>query len=175
MRKSKIIDNMSNNDAINNNMDFSILSDNSNTDPLKCPFNPEAGCTLSRIVYNSINSNSKTSDIDNFLEKTKSPNKENMICNIDNRFLVDTDMNLITIPVYTYKFDNIDMLHGFYQRSLPSKTSCHLILLRMDKNCGMVPKMQLGHHGLSLRLCDASSMIDLRQTKTTVDLAICQI
>ena len=75
----------------------------------------------------------------------------------------------------TAKFDHIDMLHGFYQQSLPSKTSCHLILLRMDKNCGMVPKMQLGHHGLSLRLCDANSMIDLRHTTTTVDLAICQI
>ena len=92
------------------NMDCSISSDNPNTDPFKCPFNPEAGCTLSRIVYNSINSDSKTLDIDNFLKKTKSPNKENMICNIDNRFLVDTDMNLITIPVYTYKFDNIDKI-----------------------------------------------------------------
>ncbi|KTC65656.1 Protein of uncharacterised function (DUF1342) (plasmid) [Legionella adelaidensis] len=86
-----------------------------------------------------------------------------------------------TVKVYlsllrnTAEFDKIDMYNGFYQRSLPSKTSCHLILLRMDKNCGIVPKMQLGHHGLSLRLCEANSMHEVRRSNTAVDLAICQI
>ena len=86
-----------------------------------------------------------------------------------------------TVAVYlsllrdTAEFDKIDMFNGFYQRSLPSKTSCHLILLRMDKHCGIVPKMQLGHHGLSLRLCDANSMHEIRGTETTIDLAICQL
>lgn len=75
----------------------------------------------------------------------------------------------------TAKFDNIDLYNGFYQRYLPSKASCHLILLRMDKNCGIVPKMQLGHHGLSLRLCEANSMHEIRRTDTKIDLAICQI
>ena len=72
-------------------------------------------------------------------------------------------------------FDQIDMVNGFYQRSLPSRTSCHLILLNIDKKYGMVPKMQLGHHGLSLRLCEAGSMNELRYTKTAVNLGICQI
>lgn len=86
-----------------------------------------------------------------------------------------------TVTVYlallrdTAEFDIIDMYNGFYQRSLPSRTSCHLILLRMDKNCGIIPKMQLGHHGLSLRLCEASSMNEIYRTNTTVDLAICQL
>ena len=75
----------------------------------------------------------------------------------------------------TAEFDKIDMLSGFYQRSLPSNTSCHLILLKMDKNCGIVPKMQLGHHGLSLRLCEATSMQEVHRTETNVDLAICQL
>lgn len=72
-------------------------------------------------------------------------------------------------------FEQIDMMNGFYQQSLPSRTSCHLILLKIDKKYGMVPKMQLGHHGLSLRLCEAGSMNELRHTKTAVHLGICQI
>ncbi len=86
-----------------------------------------------------------------------------------------------TVAVYlsllrnTAEFDKVDMFNGFYQRSLPSKASCHLILLRMDKNCGIIPKMQLGHHGLSLRLCEANSMQEVRRTDTKIDLAICQL
>lgn len=75
----------------------------------------------------------------------------------------------------TAEFDQVSMLNGYYQCSLPSKTSCHLILLRMDKKCGFVPKMQLGHHGLSLRLCTANSMKEVKNQKTAIDLAICQL
>ncbi len=86
-----------------------------------------------------------------------------------------------TVAVYlsllrgSAQFDMIDLLNGFYQRLLPSQSSCHLILLRMDRDCGIVPKMQLGHHGLSLRLCDASSMHEIHRTDTKIDLAICQL
>ncbi|WP_133130046.1 cell division protein ZapD [Legionella yabuuchiae] len=86
-----------------------------------------------------------------------------------------------TVSVYlsllrnTAQFNTIDMYNGFYQRSLPSKISCHLILLRMDKDCGIVPKMHVGHHGLSLRLCEANSMNEVSHSRTPVDLAICQI
>ena len=86
-----------------------------------------------------------------------------------------------TVTIYlallrgTAEFDMVDMLNGFYQRSLPSKTSCHLILLRMDKNSGIVPKIQLGHHGLSLRLCEANSMHEIHRVDTKIDLAICQL
>ncbi len=89
--------------------------------------------------------------------------------------LYDTVTVYLALLRNTAEFDKIDMFNGFYQRSLPSKTSCHLILLRMDKNCGIVPKMQLGHHGLSLRLCEANSMHEVRSTNTAVDLAICQL
>jgi cell division protein ZapD len=86
-----------------------------------------------------------------------------------------------TVTVYldllrnSAEFDKIELYNGFYQRSLPSKNSCHLILLRMDKNHGIVPRMQLGHHGFSLRLCDASSMTEVHQSNASVDLAICQL
>ncbi|MBA2710043.1 MAG: cell division protein ZapD [Tatlockia sp.] len=72
-------------------------------------------------------------------------------------------------------FSEIEMFNGFYQRSLPPKTSCHLILLRMDKSFGIVPRMQLGHHGLSLRLCDLSTMREVRETEAKLDLALCQL
>ena len=86
-----------------------------------------------------------------------------------------------TVTVYlsllrgTAEFETITMLHGFYQCSLPTKILCHLIMLRMDKECGIVPKMQLGHHGLNLRLCEAQTMQELRQSNIQIDLAICQI
>lgn len=89
--------------------------------------------------------------------------------------LFDTVNIYLALLRDTAQFEMIDMHNGFYQRSLPSKSLCQLILLRMDKNCGIVPKMQLGHHGLSLRLCDANSMNEIHQTNTMIDLAICQL
>lgn len=73
------------------------------------------------------------------------------------------------------EFNKIDMYNGFYQRSLPPRSSCHLILLRIEKSFGIVPRMQLGHHGLSLRLCDISTMREVRETNAKLDLAICQL
>ncbi|KTC86799.1 cell division protein ZapD [Legionella brunensis] len=73
------------------------------------------------------------------------------------------------------EFDKIDMFNGFYQRPLPPKTSCHLILLRIEKSFGIVPRMQLCHYGLSLRLCEIGTMREVRETNAKLDLAICQL
>lgn len=73
------------------------------------------------------------------------------------------------------EFNEIEMYNGFYQQPLPPKTSCHVILLRIDKSFGLVPRMQLGHHGLSLRLCDLSTMREIRETDARIDLALCQL
>lgn len=94
-----------------------------------------------------------------------------------------TDINTLQSTISTYLnllrktafFETITLLNGFYQCSLPSKMNCHLILLRMDKNSGVVPKMSLGHHGLSLRLCEANSMAEIKQFDRAIDLGICQI
>lgn len=88
--------------------------------------------------------------------------------------LYDTVTIYLSLLRNTADFKTIDMFNGFYQRSLPAQT-CQLILLRMDINCGLVPKMQLGHHGLSLRLCEANSMQEIHHANITVDLAICQL
>lgn len=89
--------------------------------------------------------------------------------------LYDTVKVYLNLLRSTAVFETIDMFNGFYQRSVPSQMSCHLILLRMDMHCGLVPKMQLGHHGLSLRLCEANSMQEVHHANTMVDLAICQL
>lgn len=88
--------------------------------------------------------------------------------------LYDTVVIYLSLLRNTATFQTIDMFNGFYQRSLPAQT-CQLILLRMDMHCGLVPKLQLGHHGLSLRLCEANSMQEVYHANTTVDLAICQL
>ncbi|MBA2656088.1 MAG: cell division protein ZapD [Tatlockia sp.] len=75
----------------------------------------------------------------------------------------------------TAEFNRIEMLNGFYQRPLPPKTSCHLILVRINKSFGIVPRMQLGHHGLSLRLCELATMQDLHASAASLELAICQL
>jgi cell division protein ZapD len=81
----------------------------------------------------------------------------------------------LTLLRDTAEFKKIDMLNGFYQRPLPPKTSCHLILLRIDKSFGIVPRMQLGHHGLSLRLCEIGTMREVLETNASLDLALCQL
>jgi cell division protein ZapD len=91
------------------------------------------------------------------------------------RTLYDTAIVYLSLLRGTAEFNVINMHNGFYQCSLPSRTSCHLILLRMNKYSGIVPRMQLGHHGFSLRLCDANSMHEIRPTNTEIELAICQL
>lgn len=73
-------------------------------------------------------------------------------------------------------FEVIELLNGFYQCSLPARASHQLILIRMSRNSNIVPKIQMGHHGLSIRLCDAYSMQEVRQSDITqIDLAVCQL
>ncbi|HBI21773.1 MAG TPA: cell division protein ZapD [Legionella sp.] len=91
------------------------------------------------------------------------------------RTLEDTVTVYLSLLRNTAEFETIALLNGFYQRSLPAKPACQLIMLRMDTHCGLVPKMQFGHHGLTLRLCEAMSMLEVAHENTTVDLAICQI
>lgn len=72
-------------------------------------------------------------------------------------------------------FEQISLVHGFYQCSLPAKpTSSVLIMLRMERNTDLTPKMQIGHHGFSLRLCEASTMRET-QIPLVVDLSISQL
>ena len=93
----------------------------------------------------------------------------------DLQTLYDTVTIYLALLRDTAEFNIIDTMNGFYQRPLPSGPSCHLILLRMNKNSGVIPKMQLGHHGISLRLCNANSMHEIHHPTTQIDLAVCQL
>jgi cell division protein ZapD len=75
------------------------------------------------------------------------------------------------------KFETITPKNGFYQCHLPhnNKTSCHLILVRMNKQSAQIPKMQTGHFGLSLRLCKAKTMEEIHDQTHSLELSICEI
>ncbi|MDF1646156.1 MAG: cell division protein ZapD [Legionellaceae bacterium] len=74
-------------------------------------------------------------------------------------------------------FEKITPENGFYQCPLPhsTKTSCHLILVRIKKQNAQIPKMQIGHHGLSLRLCEAKTMREIYDQSNTLELSICEL
>ncbi len=77
----------------------------------------------------------------------------------------------------TAEFKTITPENGFYQCPLPhnQKTTCHLILVRIQKETGQIPKLQIGHHGLSLRICEAKSMQDVHTESIPVELSICEL
>jgi cell division protein ZapD len=74
-------------------------------------------------------------------------------------------------------FENITPEKGFYQCSLPysNKAACHLVIVRMNKQEALIPKVQIGNHGLSLRLCEAKSMREVHDQTVPVELAICKL
>ena len=111
-----------------------------------------------------------------WLENEAQQRQNNLIIWLEHlKILCDTVTVYLSLLRNTAHFHSIELPNGFYQRSLPSQTSCHLILLKMDKDCGMVPKMQLGHHGFNLRLCDVHSMQEVRSVDIPIELAICQL
>jgi|GEM_PF-1022882 len=88
-----------------------------------------------------------------------------------------------TVTVYLSRlrnachFECVTPEQGFYQCSLShsNKKACHLVIIRMNKQEALIPKIQIGHHGLSLRLCDAKSMREIYDRTTSVELALCKL
>jgi cell division protein ZapD len=93
------------------------------------------------------------------------------------RPLYDTVSTYLSLLRNSCQFENIMPEQGFFQCSLPhsNKTSCHLIVVRMDKDEALIPKIQIGNHGLSLRLCEAKSMREVHDQTVPVELAICKL
>ena len=90
--------------------------------------------------------------------------------------LLDTVTIYLALLRDTAQFEPIELANGFYQCSLPTRAAHQLILLRMVREDNIVPKIQIGHHGLSIRLCDAYSMQEVRNSSiSTLDLAVCQL
>jgi cell division protein ZapD len=72
-------------------------------------------------------------------------------------------------------FERIKLVHGYYQGPLHAHLTPQLVSIRLEKAYAIVPNIQFGHHGLTLRLTDAHSMREVHQGEIDVDLAICQL
>lgn len=65
--------------------------------------------------------------------------------------------------------------NGFYQHSVSPQYLNHLILLKMPKSVGITPKLQLGHHSLTIRLYELATAREIRDTTVNMEIAFCQI
>lgn len=91
------------------------------------------------------------------------------------KMLHDTVTAYLALLREIIQFDMIEMPNGFYQRYISPKITCHLVLLTMQKTKNIVPKIQFGHHGISIRLYHAATMQELSETACEFQLGICQI
>lgn len=93
------------------------------------------------------------------------------------RPLYDTVKVYLALLRESCHFEKITPEKGFYQCSLPysNKTPCHLVMIRMNKQETLIPKIQIGNHGLSLRLCEAKSMREVHDKTAPVELAMCKL
>lgn len=89
--------------------------------------------------------------------------------------LETTVMIYLSLLKESAKHHNIQAQNGFYQHAFPPKTNNHLILLQMNKSLGMIPKLQLGHHNLTIRLYDLASATEIHDKNIDMDIAFCQI
>ncbi len=71
------------------------------------------------------------------------------------------------IPITAY--------NGFYQHNISPKSVNHLILLKMDKTMGITPKLQLGHHNVTIRLYELATPHEVRDRIINMEIAFCQI
>ena len=72
-------------------------------------------------------------------------------------------------------FTTIEINHGFYQQAIPDKKTCDLVIVKLAQQFNLIPKIQIGHHGINIRFCDALTMKELNNTDAQFELAICQL
>lgn len=91
------------------------------------------------------------------------------------RDLEDTVRIYLTLLREVTQFIPITASNGFYQHGVSPKLVNHLILLKIDKTLGITPKLQLGHHSLTIRLYDLESADEIRDKTIDMQIAFCQI
>lgn len=91
--------------------------------------------------------------------------------------LEDTVNIYLSLLRHTGSYQTITPENGFYQCFFGGSpnTACHLILLRINKQTAEIPKMQIGRHGLSLRLYEANTMREVRGKKSEIELSLCEL
>ncbi len=90
----------------------------------------------------------------------------------DLQLTVDLYLSLLRETTY---YTRITTENGFYQYSLPPKVTCHLIGCKLDKSHQLMPRLQVGYHGLTIRLFDLFSLKEAKSSSIEMDLAICQL
>ena len=65
--------------------------------------------------------------------------------------------------------------NGFYQYGISPKSMNHLILLKMDKSLNIIPKLQLGHHNLTIRLYDGSAGHEIHNHDIAMEIGFSQL
>jgi len=75
------------------------------------------------------------------------------------------------------RFDGIQSENGYYQCMLPNqhKKTSQLVLVKIDKAQQLIPKIHVGQHGLSIRLCEAKTMKEVKEASTPMQLSICEL
>lgn len=73
------------------------------------------------------------------------------------------------------QYISITASNGFYQHGISPQSVNHLILLKMDKSLGIIPKLQLGHHSLTIRLYELASAHEIRDKTVDMQIAFCHI
>lgn len=91
------------------------------------------------------------------------------------RDLEDTVTIYLSLLREVTEYIPITANNGFYQHSISPKSVNHLILLKMDKSLGITPKLQLGHHSLTLRLYELATSQEIRDKTINMEIAFCQI
>jgi len=91
------------------------------------------------------------------------------------RDLEHTVMIYLTLLREATEYISITASNGFYQHGISPKSVNHLILLKMDKSLGITPKLQLGHHNVTIRLYELASAHEIRDKTIDMQIAFCHI
>lgn len=91
------------------------------------------------------------------------------------RDLEDTVTIYLALLREATQYCPIAISNGFYQHNISPQANYHLILLRMNKSLGIIPKLQLGRHNLTIWLYESASAYEIRDQVIGMDIAFCQI
>lgn len=89
--------------------------------------------------------------------------------------LEDTVAIYLTLLRESTEYIPITTINGFYQHGISPKSVNHLILLKMDKSSEITPKLQLGHHNVTIRLYDLTTAHEIRDKSVDMEIAFSQI
>lgn len=131
-----------------------------------------------RFLFNSVDdTESQNPQLLFWLNKANSYRKEDIQTWLDSLVsLYNTVDTYLRILRETADFTTIDIESGYFSKSLISRVPQHMVILKMGKSDGIIPKVNLTNNNISIRLCDAYSMHEVRGSEDfQIEFAICQL